>query len=159
MLRVLSDSWALFIGMFLLQLGNGMQGTALSLRGGLEQFDSATMGYVMTGYFLGFLGGARATPWMLRRVGHVRVFAALASLVSAGFILFAALVEPVAWFALRMLVGFCFAGVYVCAESWLNDSATNETRGQTLSAYVSVQMIGIIAAQALLNVGDPSRGY
>lgn len=158
MRTVLGDNWALLLGMFLLMLGNGLQGSVLGVRGGLEGFDSTTMGAVMAGYFLGFLGGAQMTPALLRRVGHVRVFAALASLISAGLIVYAAVVHPVAWFGMRVLVGFCFAGVYVVAESWLNDGATNETRGTTLSLYLIVQMMGIVLAQALLGFGDPS-GY
>ncbi|MEL6478282.1 MAG: MFS transporter [Pseudomonadota bacterium] len=158
MLRVLSNSWALFFGMFLLQLGNGMQGTALGLRGGVEAFDSSTMGYVMTGYFLGFLGGARATPWMLRRVGHIRVFAALASLISAAFIIYAWWVDPLGWFLMRVLVGFCFSGVYVVAESWLNDGVDNTNRGKALSAYLMVQMAGIVLSQAMINVA-PAAGF
>jgi len=158
MLQVLRQSWALLIGMLLLMLGNGLQGTLLGVRGSLENIDSATMGYIMAGYFLGFLGGSRATPIMLQRVGHVRVFAALGSLVSAAFILYAAVVDPIAWWLLRVLVGFCFSGIYVVAESWLNDSTTNETRGQTLSLYLIVQMGGIVLGQLLLNVADPG-GY
>jgi MFS family permease len=158
MLAVFRDSWALLLGMFLLMLGNGMQGTALGLRGGIEAFDATTMGFVMAGYFAGFLGGAQTTPWLLRRVGHVRVFAAFGSLISAAFIIFAAVVDPVAWTIMRFVVGFCFSGVYVVAESWLNDSASNETRGRTLSAYLMMQMLGIITAQGLVNVADPG-GY
>lgn len=158
MLIALRTAWPLLLGMFLLMVGNGLQGTVLGVRGEAEEFSASVMGVIMSAYFLGFLGGTQATPWMLRRVGHVRVFAALASLVSAAFILFAALVDPAAWFALRMLVGFCFSGIYVVAESWLNDSATNETRGQTMSAYVTAQMTGIVLAQVLLNFADPG-GY
>ncbi len=158
MLAVLRNSWALLLGMFLLMLGNGMQGTVLGLRGGIEDFDSTTMGFVMAGYFAGFLGGAQTAPWLVRRVGHVRVFAALGSMISAAFIIFAAVVDPVAWTVMRFLVGFCYSGVYVVAESWLNDTATNETRGRTLSAYLIMQMLGIIAAQGLINVADPA-GY
>lgn len=158
MVTVLKNSWALFLGMFLLQLGNGLQGTALGLRGEIEAFGSATMGYVMTGYFLGFLFGAQATPWMLRRVGHVRVFAALASMISAGFIIYAWWVDPVGWFLMRLLVGFCFSGVYVVAESWLNDSVSNDNRGQALSAYLIVQMGGIVLAQSLIGLA-PSAGF
>lgn len=158
MIAVLRNTWALMLGMFLLQLGNGMQGTALGLRGGLEDFSSATMGYVMTGYFLGFLGGAQATPWLLRRVGHIRVFAALASMISGAFIIYAAWVDPVGWFLMRVLCGFCFSGVYVVAESWLNDGVDNEKRGQALSAYLIMQMGGIVSAQALINVASPG-GY
>jgi MFS family permease len=158
MFAVLGNSWALLLGMFLLMLGNGMQGTVLGLRGGIEAFESTTMGFVMAGYFAGFLGGAQSAPWLLRRVGHVRVFAALASLVSAAFIIFAAVVDPIAWTAMRIVVGFCFSGIYVVAESWLNESSTNENRGRTLSAYLIMQMLGIIVAQSLINVADPG-GY
>ncbi|HET7410134.1 MAG TPA: MFS transporter, partial [Paracoccaceae bacterium] len=158
MLAVILKAWALLLGVFMLMIGNGLQGTLLGVRGGVEGFSGTTLGYVMAGYFIGFLGGTWATPWLLRRVGHVRVFAALASLISAAFILYAELVDPAAWFLLRLVAGFCFSGVYVVAESWLNDTATNETRGQTMSAYIIVQMLGIILAQLLLNVGDPG-GY
>ncbi len=158
MFAVLGNSWALLLGMFLLMLGNGMQGTVLGLRGGIEAFESTAMGFVMAGYFAGFLGGAQVTPWLLRRVGHVRVFAALASLVSAVFIIFAAVVDPIAWTVMRVLVGFCYSGIYVVAESWLNESSTNENRGRTLSAYLIMQMLGIIVAQSLINLADP-RGY
>ena len=158
MLMGIRTSWALLLGMLLLMIGNGLQGTVLGVRGAAEGFSGTVLGYVMSGYFLGFLGGTQAAPWLLRRVGHVRVFAALASLISAAFILFAAVVDPFAWFLLRIIVGFCFSGVYVVAESWLNASATNRTRGQIMSAYVTAQMIGIVLAQALLNVADPG-GY
>ncbi len=158
MLLVLKQSWALMLGVLLLMLGNGLQGTLLGVRGSLEQIDSGTMGFIMAGYFVGFLGGSKLTPILLKRVGHVRVFAALGSLVSAAFILYAALVDPYAWWALRVLVGFCFSGIYVVAESWLNHSATNETRGQALSLYLMVQMAGMILGQLLLNVADPG-GY
>ena len=158
MLLVFKQTWALMIGMLLLMLGNGLQGTLLGVRGSLEQIDSATMGLIMAGYFVGFLGGSRITPLLLARVGHVRVFAAFGSLISAAFILYAAVVNPYAWWFLRVLVGFCFSGVYVVAESWLNHSSTNETRGKAISLYLIMQMSGMILGQMLLNVGDPS-GY
>ncbi|MEM1344535.1 MAG: MFS transporter [Pseudomonadota bacterium] len=158
MITVIRNAWALLLGMFLLQLGNGMQGTVLGLRGGIEAFDNFAMGLVMSGYFLGFLGGAKIAPILIRRVGHVRVFAALAALASAALILYATLVHPVAWIVMRVLVGFCFSGVYVVVESWLNEGSDNTNRGQALSAYLVAQMIGIVVAQAMVNVADPA-GY
>ena len=156
MYYVLNNAWALLLGMLLLMLGNGMQGSLLAVRGDIEGYDATTMSWVMSGYFLGFLGGSRAAPWFIRRVGHVRVFAAMASLVSAIFILYAAIPDPIAWTVLRILVGFCFSCVYVVSESWLNDISTNETRGQVLSSYLIVQMAGIIAAQMVLSLADPA---
>lgn len=156
MFQVVSSAWALFLGMMLLMVGNGLQGTLLGVRGELEGFSTTEMSIVMSAYFIGFLGGSWLTPEMIRRVGHVRVFAALGSLISAVMILFPVLTDPWVWSIGRVILGFCYSGVYVVAESWLNNSATNETRGQTLSAYMITMMVGIVGAQALLLVPDPS---
>ena len=134
MIKVFVASWALFLGMFMLMVGNGLQGTLLGIRGGLENFSTFEMSIVMSAYFLGFLGGSRAAPEMIRRVGHVRVFAALGSTISAVLILYPVLPEVWAWTLGRVVIGFCFSGVYVTAESWLNNAATNENRGQSLWA-------------------------
>ena len=156
MIQVLSSAWALLLGMCLLMIGNGMQGTLLGIRGGLEGFSTFHMSIVMSAYFVGFLGGSRLAPGMIRRVGHVRVFAALASLISAGMILYPTFPNVIVWSLGRVLIGFCFSAVYVTAESWLNNAATNENRGQALSLYMIVQTLGIVLAQALLLTADPS---
>ena len=158
MFQVLSRSWALLLGMMLLMVGNGLQGTLLGVRGGIEGFSTFDMSIVMSAYFVGFLGGSRLAPEMIRRVGHVRVFAALASFISAILILYPAFAHPVAWALGRVVIGFCFSGVYVTAESWLNNSADNTNRGKTLSVYMIVQMFGIVCAQVLLVMGD-AGGY
>ncbi len=158
MISVLRNTWPLMLGMLLLMIGNGLQGTLLGVRGSIEMIEPSTMGYIMSGYFIGFLGGSQLTPVLLKRVGHVRVFAAFGSLVSAAFILYAAVLHPLAWLLLRILVGFCFSGIYVVAESWLNDSTDNRNRGKALSMYLIVQMSGIVLGQLLLNVADPA-GY
>jgi MFS family permease len=156
MLTVLRHSWPLLLGVMLLMVGNGVQGTLLGIRGSIEGFSTFEISIVMSAYFAGFLFGSRIAPAMIRRVGHVRVFAALGSLISAVLVVYPVAPDWVTWSALRMLSGFCFSGIYVCAESWLNNTATNETRGQALSAYMIVQMVGIIASQVLLNAADPS---
>ncbi len=158
MIQVLSSAWALLLGVGLLMVGNGLQGTILGVRGEIEGFSTLEMSFVMSAYFVGFLGGSRLAPEMIRRVGHVRVFAALASFISAVMIMYPMLTEPVAWVLGRVVIGFCFSGVYVTAESWLNNAASNENRGQALSLYMIVQMTGIITAQGLMLVGDPA-GY
>lgn len=156
MFQVLASSWALLLGMLLLMVGNGIQGTLLGIRGGIEGFSTFEMSIVMSAYFVGFLGGSRMAPELIRRVGHVRVFAALASLISAVLILYPTFADPIAWTLGRVLIGFCFSGVYVTAESWLNNSATNQTRGKALSLYMITQMAGIVSAQGLLLIADPA---
>jgi MFS family permease len=154
MIQMLSGVWALLLGIVLIMLGNGMHFTLIGLRGGIENFTATELAVVTSGYFVAFLSGARYTPDLIRRVGHVRVFAALGSFMSAGLIAFPLLTEPWAWTVLRLLVGFCMSGIYVAAESWLNNASTNENRGKVLSAYMIAQTLGIIGAQGLLTLGD-----
>ncbi|MBS8228611.1 MFS transporter [Vannielia litorea] len=156
MVKVIASTWALLLGVMLLMVGNGVQGTLLGIRGSLEGFSTLQMSFVMSAYFIGFLGGSRMAPEMIRRVGHVRVFAALGSFISAVLILYPTFANPWAWMVGRVIIGFCFSGVYVTAESWLNNSVTNDIRGKALSLYMIVQMVGIVAAQFLLVAGDPT---
>ncbi|MGB1413596.1 MAG: MFS transporter [Paracoccaceae bacterium] len=158
MISVLSNSWALLLGMLLLMLGNGLHGTLIGVRGEIEQFTTFEMSIVMSAYFVGFLGASRLVPDLIRRVGHVRVFAALGSFISAVLIIFPLFAHPIVWTLGRLIIGFCFCGVYIVAESWLNNGASNDNRGKALSLYMIVQMAGIVAGQGLLLVADPG-GY
>ncbi|GLK62558.1 MFS transporter [Paracoccus kondratievae] len=158
MLTVLRTTWPLLLGILLLMVGNGMQGTLLGIRGNIEGISTTEMSVVMSAYFGGFLLGSRVVPELIRNVGHVRVFAALGSMISSVLILYAAAPHWIAWALMRLLIGFCFSGVYITAESWLNAGTTNENRGQAMSAYMIMQMLGIISAQLLMNAADPA-GY
>lgn len=110
----------------------------------------------MSSFYLGFLVGSILTPSIVKSVGHIRVFAALAALASAAILVHALFISTAIWIGLRLTSGFCLAGLYVVAESWLNDKATNETRGQILSLYMIVTYIGVAIGQLLLNYADPS---
>lgn len=156
MLSVLRTTWPLLLGVMLLMVGNGMQGTLLGIRGSIENISTLSMSLVMASYFGGFLAGSLVVPGMIQRVGHVRVFAALGSLISAILVLYPSAPYWQIWALLRLAIGFSFCGVYITAESWLNASSTNENRGQALSAYMIVQMSGIVIGQLLLNVSDPA---
>ena len=156
MIQVLSSSWALLLGLLLLMIGNGLQGTLLGVRGNYEGFSTTALSLVMAAYFAGFLAASRIVPRLISRVGHVRVFAALGSFISAILILYPAMAHPVAWIVLRALIGFCFCGVYIISESWLNSAVDNENRGKAMSIYLIAQMLGIISAQGILAYGDPT---
>lgn len=147
---------ALLIGVGFVMAGNGLQGAVLGVRAEREGFGSGITGLVMGGYFLGFLFGTRAAEHFLKTVGHIRVFAALASVASSAAILHVVWVHPVSWMLLRFVFGVCLAGVLVTVESWLNDMATNAIRGRLLSMYMVVTMGGLGTGQILLNGADPS---
>ena len=157
MLAAVSSCWALFLGMAFLMIGNGLQGSLLGLRASIEAFPTTVTGLLMSAFYFGFLAGSLLTPRMVVRVGHVRVFAALASLASTAILIHALYVEPFTWGFMRLVSGLCYAGLYVVAESWLNEQATNENRGQLLSFYMVITYGGMAIGQVLLNVGDPGR--
>lgn len=155
MKAALAAAPALLIGMTVLMLGAGLQATLLGVRATLEGFPTAVTGAVMAGYYVGYLGGSLAAPTLVSRVGHVRVFAALTSVASAAILVQAVFVGPWTWTLLRGVSGFCFAGIYVVAESWLNDRADNRTRGVLLALYMLVIYVGLGAGQFMLNLADP----
>ncbi len=147
---------ALLGGFGLLMLGNGMQGSLIGVRSEIEGFSSSWTPIIMAAYFAGFLGGTKLAIRTLSTVGHIRVFAALASLASTASLSYAVVLSPPVWVVLRLITGMCLAGLYVVVESWLNAITTNVNRGQLLAAYMTVSTAGIGLGQLLLNVADPA---
>ncbi|WP_366553822.1 MFS transporter [Aquibaculum sediminis] len=156
LLHSLSALWALFLGIAVILLANGLQNALLGVRANMEAFPAWVTGVVMAGYFLGFLLGSIITPRLVQRVGHVRVFGAFASLASVAVLLHALFVHPLPWFTMRLVTGFCFAALYIVAESWLNERSDNHNRGSLLSLYMTISLAGMGAGQFLLTVADPS---
>jgi MFS family permease len=151
----LASSWAILLGFGILMLGDGLQGTLLPVRADLEGFSATLTGLIMSAFYVGFLLGSLLAPRITTRVGHVRVFAAFAALASAAILVHALFVSVPAWIAMRLVSGFCFAGIYIVAESWLNDRATNESRGRLLSLYMVITYVGVGAGQLMLNLAEP----
>lgn len=155
MWAAIRTSWPLFAGMAFLMVSNGLLATLLTLRAGGLGFGETVIGLVQSGYPIGSLLGCLVAPRLVIRVGHVRVFAALASIASTAALIHLVTYDPWSWGAMRMLSGFCFAGLYVVAESWLNGRATNESRGSLLSIYFVIQTGGAAAGQMLLYLSSP----
>jgi MFS family permease len=154
-LNTITGTWPLLLGMGVLMLGAGLQSTLLGIRATLEAFPTTVTGIVMACYYVGYLLGTIAAPRLIRNVGHVRVFAALAAIASAATLVQAAFVHPIPWGAMRLVTGLCFAGIYVVAESWLNGFATRTNRSRLFAIYMVVLYIGLGAAQFLLILSSP----
>jgi MFS family permease len=148
--------WPLFIGLALIGLAVGVQGSLLGIRAEIEGFDDYLIGLLMSCYFAGFLAGSRLTPKMIQRVGHIRIFAALSAVASVSILIHAIYVNPWAWALMRLLTGFAFSTIYVVSESWLNQASTNANRGQILAIYTAILLSGICAGQFMLNIADPA---
>lgn len=130
--------------------GNGLQGTFISLRGIEEGFGTSVIGMVGTGYFIGFVIGCVYVTKIMRAIGHIRTFSALAAIASAASIMMVLVIDPISWFLMRLVQGICFAGLFAVVESWLNARVTNATRARTLSVYRFVDLGSVTAAQYMI---------
>lgn len=152
----LRSVWVLLLGVAILSLGHGLHGSLVGVRASAENFDAATTGLIMSGYFAGLLLSSIVTPRIVQSVGHIRVFAAFASVVSTAVLLIPLWIEPVWWFLMRFVAGLCTSGLFIVCESWLNSASTNKNRGQLLSVYMIITYAAMGLGQFLLNVADSS---
>lgn len=149
---------SLLISNALFLTGHGLILTILPLRAQLDAFTDTQIALTGSSYFAGFVLGCLVTPYIVRRVGHIRSYAVLASMISALILLFHSFPIFSVWLLLRFLLGTCVSGLHMTIESWLNDRATRETRGTILSVYTMINLGMITLGQQLINVADPSGG-
>lgn len=149
------STWALFVGLALMLVGAGLFVTLIGVRAEREGFPTVSIGLIGAGYYLGFLVGSRLTLRALHTVGHIRVYAALASLLAAAILGVGLIVHPVPWILLRLVSGACLAGQYVVAESWLNELCTAENRARILSLYSLVTTVSYGVGAFGLAIFDP----
>ena len=149
---------SLLLGVAFLLAGNGLQITLMPLAGEAAGFDTVALGLIGSAYYVGFVGGCLLGPFMILRVGHIRSFSAMVSAAAAVAVAHPLAVDPIAWGILRAISGFCFAGLYLIIESWLNDRATNENRGFVMSAYIVVNFTTIMAGQLMVTL-YPVTGF
>ena len=155
--KVLKNSWALFLGMGFIMMAYGFQGSLLGVRAVQEEFSLTATGFMMSGYFIGYFIGAATIPNIISRVGHIRVFAAFASLASLIILVHSILIHPFIWFLLRVLTGISMVCIYTVAESWLNDRSSNKNRGSVLSIYMVILYGSMGIGMFLLNFSTPKN--
>src|SRR5210317_432815 len=159
MFGTILNSWALFSGFGLIMIAHALQGTLLNINAVVYNFSDFEIGYAFTGYFIGYLFSSIKCPQLIKNVGHIRVFAAFASLGSIAILLHWVILHPIAWLLFRMITGFSFAAIYIVCESWLNDRADNQTRGQLIGFYMIVLYFSNSAGVMLVNLGTTTEAH
>ena len=155
--KILKNSWALFLGMGLIMLAHGYQGSLLGVRAVQEEFSLISTGFMLSGYYVGYFIGAKTIPTFIFRVGHIRVFAAFASMASIVILMHSILIHPFTWFILRVITGISMVSIYTIAESWLNDRSSNKNRGSVLSIYMIVLYGSMAIGMFFLNFSKPEN--
>lgn len=149
MRQILRPVISLLLGVAFLLASNGILFTYLPLRGQVEGFGALALGIIASSYYVGFVSGCILGPYIILRAGHIRAFAAAVALATAATLAYAMFPHVAAWAFLRFVTGFCLAGFYLVIESWLNDRASNETRGLVMSSYVMVNFGALTIGQML----------
>ena len=157
MQKILKNSWALFLGMGLIMLAHGYQGSLLGVRAVKEDFSLTATGFMLSGYYVGYFIGAKTITNLISRVGHIRVFAAFASIASIVVLMHSILINPFTWFILRVITGISMVSIYTIAESWLNDRSSNKNRGSVLSIYMIILYGSMGIGMFLLNFSSPQN--
>ena len=155
--KVFKNSWALFMGMGAIMLAYGYQNALLGVRAVIEDFSLASTGFMMSGYFVGYFIGARTIPSVISGVGHIRVFAAFASVASLAILVHSIFINPLTWFILRVITGYSMVSIYTIAESWLNDRSSNKNRGKVLSIYMIILYGSMGLGMFMLNFSSPEK--
>ena len=154
--NVIRTTWPLFLGIFFIGLGNGLQGTLSSWRADFEGFSVLTTGLIMSGFFVGALASSMLSPKQIKKTGQIRTYAAYASIASTAILIQILFIEPPIWFVARFLSGFCIVGIMIIVEGWLNSISSNENRGQIFSIHMIVVWGGLALGQGLFVVDDPA---
>lgn len=153
MIHILASVFSLLLGAGILVIGNSLLGIVLPVRLGIERVPEFQSGLVMSAYYLGFVIGSARIQVLIRRAGHIRAFAAVAAILTAAAMVHALIFDIWVWAGLRVVAGFCMAGLYAIIESWLNVKSSNENRGQVLSIYVVTIYAASFGGQFLVNIG------
>ncbi len=157
MTKTIAPVAALLLSVAILLTGNGLQGTLLPIRAELEQFSTLDIGILGSAYYLGFAAGCFLSPLLVKRVGHIRAFTVMSAIASAAVLIHAIYTYSWVWWIVRGITGFCFAALYTVIESWLNERATNETRGAVMSSYLIIQLTVITLGQMMVTLSDPAQ--
>ena len=155
MTSVIAPISALLLSVAFLLAGNGLQGTLLPIRAGMEAFTTPDIGILGSAYYIGFASGCLLGGRILRRAGHIRTFTAMASIASAVALAHALVLLPWFWWLARATTGLCLAVLFMVIESWLNERSTKETRGTILAIYLIINLTVITVGQMMITLYYP----
>jgi len=145
----LRSIFSILLSTIIFLVGNGLLGTLIPVRAHIAGFSQFIIGVIGSAYFVGFFAGCLLGPRLISRAGHSRTFAVAAGIATATALMQSMSLNEGVWIVTRAAFGVGAACLYMVIESWLNDRATNETRGRIFSAYLTVNFSGLIIGQAL----------
>jgi MFS family permease len=147
---------ALFVSIYLVQLGSGSLGPLDALSGAEIGFSTEEIGLLGSAHFVGYIIGCYVTPRLVGDIGHSRTFAAAAAIGAIGALLHPVIEGPIVWALLRVLTGLAIAAAYTVVESWLHAKTDNRNRGRVYGVFRVVDLIGALSAQGIIAILEPA---
>ena len=154
-MKALNQLLPLYLSCTLLLMGNGLLFIIIPMSMRLDGQDTDAIGLVMSLYFVGMLLGSLYGRHLISRVGHIRIFAACASVATLCALLHSIWSVPLVWGVLRVLIGFTNATFFMTMETWLSESSTSENRATVFGSYQFVTYFGLALGQLMLNFAEP----
>lgn len=145
---------SLLLGVAMLFLGNGLLNSLVPLQAAKDGFGPTVIGLLGASYFCGFLLGCVLAPKIVRGRGHIRAFAAFASLATVGALMHGMISESAVWIVLRLTIGFTAAALYLIIESWLNAHASVQNRGTVMGIYALINYGALAMGQQFLPLAE-----
>jgi MFS family permease len=131
------------VSMALVAIGNGLMFAYIPVRLGAEGVDPTWAGLIVTGLSAGGIAGCLLTGPLVRRVGHARAFMVLSALIALSNAAIGAGPHTLLWMAARALYGFAICGLFIVAQSWLNDAVPNAIRGRVMALFYVAYIAGL----------------
>lgn len=140
---------SLFLGCHFIFSGNGLVSVYFPIYA-KHSVSNGTIGLITSFYYIGFFVGCLYITKIVHRVGHIRTFTFLCSLIAASALGFSIIPSTFSWIPLRFLMGFGYAGLYVVIESWISSQSSNQERGKVFGIYRVVELSSLCIGQFFL---------
>lgn len=135
MLHAYRAVFTIILSVAFVAAGYGMMGTFMPLHLSKAGLGTEQTGMVVTSYAVGMLLACIFSGRVIRRVGHIRTYAAFGCL--SGLLVLALSWEThfLWWLVLRFLHGFAANSIFMVVQSWLNERTESQHRGQIMAFF------------------------
>lgn len=151
MAQVLRIWWPVFIALLLIQMGNGLAGSLISVTGESAHVSPLVQGLILSAFFGGSIVGSFSAPLLIARTSHAlsaALYTWILVFTTAGF---AVSGDPWIWILMRLAAGAAITGMFASIEGWLSLSISNDIRARVFSIYIFIQLAGLASGQLLLS--------
>ena len=146
---------SMFLAIFVVAISINLFNTIIPIQLQSQSYTSDQIGLAMSLYALGSIGAGLFGSFLVRKVGHIRSFSAMAATLCIVAVSHSYITDIYATGLLRLVAGFCLTSNFITIESWLNTISNKSNRGQVFGVYQIFIAIGFGCGPFLLALSAP----